>query len=232
MKPNLTSTLVEHLRNRISSGDISAGEKLPSENSLIAEHGVSRTVVREAITRLQAEGLVHTRRGSGSFALTPPPDPSLATGARVPRTLDERRALMEFRLGFETEAAAKAAASHSEKDLAAMDHALRGFETASGNASASMSCDYEFHLAVARATANSYFAHAVQNFGPSMIAMPRRRLEPAESRSATQWSPVAAEHQAVRNAIASGNPQLAAAAMRIHLANSISRLEPEAGDTN
>lgn len=231
MKPNLTTTLVESLRERISSGHFAPGDKLPSENTLIAEHGVSRTVVREAITRLQAEGLVHTRRGAGSFALTPPAEPQMAS-ALVPRTLDERRALMEFRVGFESEAAAKAAATYSIKDLAAMDEALRGFEAASGNASASMSCDYEFHLAVARATANNYFSHAVQNFGPSMIAMPRRRLEPSESRSATQWGLVAAEHQAVRDAIASGDPQLAAAAMRIHLANSIYRLESESGSKN
>jgi GntR family transcriptional repressor for pyruvate dehydrogenase complex len=72
MSRNLTSALVDDLRARIVDGRISPGERLPSESTLIAEHGVSRTVVREAVARLQAEGLVHTRRGSGSFVLTPP----------------------------------------------------------------------------------------------------------------------------------------------------------------
>ncbi|MFD1214798.1 winged helix-turn-helix domain-containing protein, partial [Arthrobacter sp. GCM10027362] len=72
MTRNLTATLVDELRARIVDGSLAPGEKLPSENTLIAEHGVSRTVVREAITRLQAEGLVHTRRGAGSFVLIPP----------------------------------------------------------------------------------------------------------------------------------------------------------------
>lgn len=232
MKPNLTSSLVEHLRERISSGNIAAGEKLPSENALISEHGVSRTVVREAITRLQAEGLVYTRRGSGSFALAPPPQAQSDTKIPVPRTMAERRQLIEYRLGFETEAAAIAALSASESDLKSMDDALSGFEASRGNASLSMNCDYEFHLAVARATGNPYFAHAVQSFGPSMIAMPRRRLDTTAAIDTERVSSVSTEHDAVRAAIAARNPQLAAAAMRLHLGNSILRLQAEAGQDN
>lgn len=228
MKPNLASSLVEHLRERISTGDIAAGEKLPSENTLIASHGVSRTVVREAITRLQAEGLIYTRRGAGSFALTPPPETQTEAQSNVPRTLEERRQLIEFRLGFETEAAASAALKSTEQDLSAMDAALQGFEASMGNASVSMSCDYEFHLAIARATGNPYFTQAVQNFGPAMIAMPRRRLDSTESIDHARLDSVAAEHRAIHHAITAGNPQLAASAMRIHLSNSISRLQAEA----
>ncbi|MFL4475632.1 FadR/GntR family transcriptional regulator, partial [Paeniglutamicibacter sp. MACA_103] len=126
MKPNLTTGLVEHLREQISSGLIAPGEKLPSENALIAEHGVSRTVVREALTRLQAEGLVHTRRGAGSFALTPPASETGAQ-ARVPRTLAERRQLLEFRMGLESEAAAAAALTANPGTLPALDAALEAF---------------------------------------------------------------------------------------------------------
>ncbi|WP_349930549.1 FadR/GntR family transcriptional regulator [Glutamicibacter mishrai] len=228
MKPNLASSLVDHLRERISSGDIAAGEKLPSENTLIASHGVSRTVVREAITRLQTEGLIYTRRGAGSFALTPPPESSPESQTLIPRTLAERRQLIEYRLGFETEAAAGAALKASEEDLSAMDAALQGFEASLGNASVSMNCDFEFHLAVARATGNPYFSQAVQSFGPAMIAMPRRRLDSSDSLPSGRLDSVAAEHRAIHQAIAAGNPQLASAAMRIHLSNSMARLQAEA----
>ncbi|WP_286161215.1 FadR/GntR family transcriptional regulator [Arthrobacter sp. MYb213] len=229
MKPNLTTSLVEHLRERIGSGDIAAGEKLPSENSLIEQHGVSRTVVREAITRLQAEGLVHTRRGAGSFALTPPAQDS-ESNSIIPRTLAQRRQLLEYRMGFETEAAALAATHHQDHDLLAMDQALRGFEAAAGNASQSMSCDYEFHLALSRSTGNPYFSKAVESFGPVMIAMPRQRLETGISRASDRLGSVMAEHETIRQAVASGNALAAAAAMRVHLGNSISRLESEAGE--
>jgi GntR family transcriptional repressor for pyruvate dehydrogenase complex len=228
-KPNLASALVGHLRAQISGGAIPPGQKLPSENELIAEHRVSRTVVREAITRLQAEGLVYTRRGAGSFALTPPPPAEPAAQALVPRTVEERRQLIEYRVGFETEAAAVAARSRTAQDLSAMDQALRGFEAAAGNAAVSMSCDFEFHLAVARATGNPYFGQAVENFGPSMIAMPRGRLDSADTITADRLGSVAAEHRAVRDAIASGDPHMAAAAMRMHLGNSMLRLQSEAG---
>lgn len=229
MKPNLTTSLVEYLRERISSGHIAVGEKLPSENTLITEHGVSRTVVREAITRLQAEGLVYTRRGAGSFALTPPPERQPEAQSLVPRTVEERRQLIEYRLGFETEAAANAALKSSVTDLKSMDEALLGFEASAGNAAVSMGCDYQFHLAIAQATGNPYFIQAVQSFGPAMIAMPRRRLDASTTMDSQRLDSVAAEHRAVRDAIASGNPQVASAAMRMHLSNSIARLQAESG---
>lgn len=228
MKPNLTTSLVEHLREQISSGRIVPGDKLPSENALIAEHAVSRTVVREALTRLQAEGLVHTRRGAGSFALTPPaPDSGVQT--RVPRTLAERRQLLEFRMGIESEAAAAAAVAQGAGTLPALDAALDAFRKAGTNASLSMSCDFEFHAAVAAGSGNPYFSDAVRHLGPAMIAMPRQRLDSTESVRLPRLEQVAEEHLTIRNAIASGNAMAAAAAMRVHLANSLHRLEVEAG---
>lgn len=228
MKPNLTVSLVEHLREQISSGSIAPGDKLPSENSLIAEHSVSRTVVREALTRLQVEGLVHTRRGAGSFALTPPA-PETGAQARVPRTLAERRQLLEFRIGLESEAAAAAAVAGNADTLPALDAALAAFRKAGTNASRSMSCDFEFHATVAASSQNPYFLDAVRHLGPAMIAMPRQRLDSTESVLLPRLEQVAEEHLAIRNAIASGNAMAAAAAMRVHLANSLHRLQVEAG---
>src|SRR5215210_4137016 len=100
MSRNLTADLAADLRTRIVDGAIQPGDKLPSENTLIDEFGVSRTVVRSALTRLQAEGLVETERGRGSFALTPPPaDPTAGPGSRPVATLEDRLQLLEFRTG-------------------------------------------------------------------------------------------------------------------------------------
>jgi DNA-binding transcriptional MocR family regulator len=53
------------------------GDKLPSENTIVLEHGVSRTVVREAISKLQASGLVEPRHGIGTFVLAQQPPSGL-----------------------------------------------------------------------------------------------------------------------------------------------------------
>lgn len=228
-KTNLTTALVDFLREQISSGEIAPGDKLPSENSLMSSRSVSRTVVREAILRLQAEGLVHTRRGSGSFALTPPRDESDSPSGHLPRTLEERRHLLEFRMGFESQSAAKAAEKLTKGALAEMDFALSAFRASGGNASETMSCDYEFHLAVARASGNPYAVQTLRAFGPAMIAMPRQRFDAPAEELSPRLAQVAEEHEAIREAIAAGDQMMAATFMRAHLSNSIRRLERESG---
>jgi len=228
MSPNLTSTLVEHLRREIIEGRIAAGDKLPSESELIAAHSVSRTVVREAITRLQAEGLVHTRRGSGSFALTPPADPHVGAGPRPARSLPERRALLDFRMGVESEAAALAADARNPKDLEVLRRALVAFSTAGASPSEALSCDFAFHQGVAQASGNPYFADVLDGLGPAMISMPRHRLTPGTAES-HRLGDVMAEHHAVLSAIEHQDARAAAAAMRTHLVNSRRRLEADLG---
>lgn len=223
MAAHRTEELVAVLRRRIVEGEIASGEKLPSENELIAEHGVSRTVVREAITRLRADGLVRTRRGAGSFALTPPAELGSGWPARPVRSLDDRRALLELRAGVECEAAALAAVRRDAGDLAALRHALGGFDAAGGVPAAALEHDFAFHRAVAVAARNPYLLELVDVLGPAMIAMPRARLESAAASAA------AAEHAAVYEAIESGEEQAAAAAMRVHLAGSRRRLSEPRG---
>ena len=67
--PGLAHDIVAELTQRILLGQLVPGEKLPSESAIVREQGVSRTVVREAISKLQASGLVETRHGIGTFVL-------------------------------------------------------------------------------------------------------------------------------------------------------------------
>ncbi|MGX5359601.1 FadR/GntR family transcriptional regulator [Kocuria sp. KH4] len=229
MTRNLTTALVDDLRARIVDGRIAPGERLPSESTLIAEHGVSRTVVREAVARLQAEGLVHTRRGSGSFALTPPAAP--AGAGRPVRTLRDRRSLLAFRTGVESEAAALAATARDEQQLARMERALLRTEQDADHPAAALEHDFEFHRTVAEASHNPYYVDALTGLGAAMITMPPRRLDGAAGTAETgrRTARVLAEHRAVLDAIRAGDPLAASAAMRLHLANSLWRLEDEAG---
>jgi GntR family transcriptional regulator, transcriptional repressor for pyruvate dehydrogenase complex len=229
-----TEALVDHLRRGIVGGELAPGRKLPSENQLVAEHGVSRTVVREAMTRLQAEGLVHTRRGSGSFVLTPPAEPD--AGAPVPRaapaaSVAERLDLIDYRVAIESEAAALAAARRPEGLVEAVrraEHAFAGRAHAAGpeHPAQLLGLDFAFHRSVAEASGNPLLLQAVDALGPAMIAMPRARLAGTGGAGAAPAPDpdgravvVAAEHAAVAAAVAAGDPQGAAAAMRTHSPN-------------
>src|SRR6516164_11755794 len=72
---SLTSELVARLTDDITSGKLPPGSRLPTEQELIAATGVSRTVVREAVAALRAEGLVITRQGVGAFVAETPRRP-------------------------------------------------------------------------------------------------------------------------------------------------------------
>ncbi|MFD7308368.1 FadR/GntR family transcriptional regulator [Promicromonospora sp. NPDC059942] len=246
MAQTLSGTLVETLRSRIVNGDIAPGEKLPSEPRLAVEHQVSRTVVREAIARLNLEGLVHTRRGSGSYALTPPAEADDG-GAPVARSLADRLALVEYRLALEAEAAALAAGRRTPAQLAALADRLDALAASDGHPATAMQHDFAFHRLVAEAAGNRFLLEALDRLGPQMIAMPRGRLDlhaddgahddeapdddpRADARhGGSRFAGVVQEHRAVLDALDAQDPLAAAAAMRVHLTSSRRRLLTESG---
>lgn len=230
MSRNLTADLAADLRARIVDGVIQPGDKLPSENTLISEFGVSRTVVRSALTRLQAEGLVETERGRGSFALTPPPDgPTSARGTRAVVTMEDRLHLLEFRMGVESEAAALAARNRTDRQLRAVLKALEEFTSSVGHPAHAMKSDYDFHRAVAAASGNPFYSDCLASLGQTMIAMPRTRLMTGvEHYARDHFDQVVHEHESIYAAIAEGDESSSSAAMRSHLANSRRRLRAPA----
>src|SRR3546814_17048241 len=101
----LVGNLANALREAILSGEYKIGDKLPSSAQLTVEYGVSRTVVREAVAALQADGLVEPRQGSGIFVVEPSkvgnqPFPDLAY-KKISTVLE----LLELRDAVELEAA-------------------------------------------------------------------------------------------------------------------------------
>ncbi|MEV4289661.1 FadR/GntR family transcriptional regulator [Nonomuraea bangladeshensis] len=213
-----TQQLVDTLTARIREGVIRPGERLPTESELIDAHGVSRTVVREAVARLKAAGLVETQHGRGSFVLALPSatgfDPAPA------RTRQEVLDLLDFRMGIETESAALAAARRTEAALTGLREALDAFAAAAGNPGAAVHADHLFHLRIALATGNRYYADLLGSLGPAMIVVPRDRLDPGPA----AFARIVAEHDDIHAAIERGDAEAARAAVRVHLANSRARL--------
>ena len=220
----LALELVESLGDRISSGQLAPGTQLPTESGLMVEFGVSRTVVREAISRLQAAGLVATRHGVGSFVVGAGNASVFRIEPQQLATLRDVVAVLELRIGVETEAAGLAAQRRSDTNLTAMRAALDSFAQALDAGQDAVAADFQFHSEIARATQNGHFANLLATLGSMII--PRARLDPggaADAARQTYLRKVNAEHESIFDAITNGDTEAARAAMRTHLANSRER---------
>lgn len=227
MTTTLAQRVVTGLKERILSGDLAPGSKLPSESELIAAYAVSRTVVREAVTRLRAEGLVETFQGRGSFVLAVPEPTTFRVEASALRTHHDVLAMVDFRIGVESEAAALAAARADAGGASAVGAAMDAFVAAAPEEA--VEADFAFHRAVAAATGNHFYLDLIESLGPMMILLPRTRLGDAYSLTdAVHVERVRREHENVAAAVRAGDPETARAAMRVHLGNTRRRLTPDA----
>ena len=220
----LALELVDALGDRIRDGRLAAGAKLPTEAAIMEEFGISRTVVREAISKLQASGLVATRHGVGTFVVGLGDAAAFRIAPDQFATLRDVIAVLELRIGVETEAAGLAAQRRRDDNLAAMRAAMDAFADAVAQGRAAVGPDFQFHLEIARATQNAHFAELLGTLGSMII--PRARLESAEPQSPERREylrRVNGEHESIYDAIAAQDAEAARAAMRTHLANSRER---------
>lgn len=224
MTTTLAQTVVAGLKSRILDGSLAPGTKLPSEAELIEEYAVSRTVIREAVTRLRAEGLVETFQGRGSFVLAMPEPTSFTVEASAIRTQADVLAMVDFRLGIESEAAYLAAAHRTKAGAEAVRAALEAF-SAAGPEDA-VEADFAFHRAVAAASGNRFYLDLLDSIGPMMIMLPRTRLpEEFSLTDSAHVERVRREHDNVAAAVIAGDAETARAAMRVHLGNTRRRLQ-------
>ena len=221
----LAHGLVDDLSGRIRSQVLKPGDKLPTESAIMQSYGVSRTVVREALSKLQAGGLVETRHGIGTFVLAARPAGIFRLDPADMNNSIDAIAVLELRISLETESAGLAAGRRSSQDLYAMREALDAFAAAMASGADSVGPDFRFHLAIARATGNRYFADIFDHLGATII--PRTRITatriPREDQS-HYLQRVNREHDEIYAAILRGDAESARAAMRVHLTNSRERL--------
>jgi len=221
----LVGEIVDSLGGRIRDGRLRAGDKLPTEAEIMASHAVSRTVVREAMSRLQASGLVETRHGIGTFVLPPADAGNFRIGAADFATVADVISVLELRISLETEAAGLAAQRRTADNLRAMESALNAFHDSIRSHSDAVPSDFRFHMEVARATGNRHFADLMTYLGTMII--PRTRINTASSAPEGRLAylqRVNGEHESIYIAIRNQDAEAARAAMRMHLSNSRERL--------
>ncbi|CAN7388092.1 MULTISPECIES: FadR/GntR family transcriptional regulator [Neorhizobium] len=216
----LVSRLGETLRQAIAAGQFPPGSRLPSEAQLTEAHGVSRTVVREAIASLRADRLVEARQGAGVFVLEPsrnvqPVMLSLSNIdlARVSSMIE----LLELRTAVEVEAAGLAALRRSpaqEEVILDRHYAVRACLEA---AKPTSEADFALHLAIAEATNNPRFREFLTMIGRSLIPRAALRPDDSEADQAAYIKLLDEEHNAIVVAISDGDEERARDAMRRHL---------------
>ena len=215
-----TEEVVERIAAQITEGQLPAGTRLPTEAAMMAAMGVSRTVVREAISALRARGLVMTRQGAGAFVNADPNRQPYAIDPDGLGSLGSVIEILELRTAVEIEAAAFAAERATAVQLKAVGKAASTFSRAIANGDRAVKEDFDFHFAIAIATQNSRFVGFLEFLGGLII--PRQSIRTYEGKAELQkryLENVEREQQAILDAITARDPRKARDAMRKHLMN-------------
>jgi len=221
----LVGEIVEKLAASIRTGELKPGAKMPTEAQIMARFDVSRTVVRESLSKLQASRLVKTRHGIGTFVLSPEEGGNFKIAADDFATIADVISVLELRISLETEAAGLAAQRRTPENLIALQATLQAFQDSIHRDVDSVPPDFQFHMEIARATGNRHFADLMTYLGTMII--PRTRVNTSLSAPEGRLNylqRVNTEHESIYNAIRDADPEAARAAMRTHLSNSRERL--------
>lgn len=217
----LPDELARRLRHSIESGELRPGEQLPTQQELCTAYGVSRSVVREALSLLKSEGLVNSQQGRGQFV-------SLE-GNRVFRLQpnlhdsEDLDLVLEFLMSVEVVATQLAAERRSNEELADIRTALDALDKAIAAGESGVDEDMRFHQAILKASHNPY----VQQFGEYLESQVRRLIRTARSNTAKRaglTAEVHKEHEAIFQAIADRDQTRAREAAAVHLTNAGARL--------
>ena len=216
-RPKLAERVVAALRGQILGGQVAVGHKLPTEGQLTETFGVSRTVIREAIASLAADGLVEPRQGAGVFVLE---HPAVAFGSisQEIKKVSQAINVLEVRMGIEIESAGLAAQRRNAAQEALIQEAFFEFERLLKLGEPTGKADFAFHREIASATNNPFYVEILDALGDRTI--PCDRNSPwysVEVLSAEYLTGLQREHLLILHAISAGDPQAARDAMRAHL---------------
>ncbi|WP_316860852.1 FadR/GntR family transcriptional regulator [uncultured Cohaesibacter sp.] len=212
------------IANQIRSGILVAGDKLPTEKHLSNQYSVSRTVVREAISRLKSDGLVVSRQGSGVFVSTN----EMRNSFKIDNSDMSRSdvlALFELRQNIEVSGARLAAARHTSKDIKAIKQAQEAIILAKPWSEDEVRADLDFHYAIAFATQNSYYADFMAFLGS--VLYENVKAARIESGDPLIKKVTVEEHERILQALLRRDPEAAGSAMMSHLQGAIARMAHE-----
>jgi GntR family transcriptional repressor for pyruvate dehydrogenase complex len=212
---NRVDEVARELMSRIRSGELQPHMRLPSEQTMAAQFGVSRTVIREAIARLKNEGLITTRQGSGAFVRDWQAN-ALHLDPEIGKNLESVLFIAELRKGIEAEAAALAAERRSRKEMIAIEQAFaRVCETTRARGD-STRADMGFHRTIAGASHNPYYT-AILDYLSQFLVQALRISRGNEALREDFAQQVESEHLDIVDAVRRKDSSAARLAAQIHM---------------
>ena len=219
----LSDRLAALLGAQIDSGALRPGDRLPTEARLALAHGVSRTVVREAVHQLKSRQLVVARQGSGVFVTEPAPNRALAFDPTVLGSTQAVVHVVEVRRVLEGEMAGLAAERATRAQVAALRRALKAIDAATAAGKDGVAEDLAFHRVIGEATGNPQF-RLLLGFLEQYLFEAMRITRGNDARRADFMEAVRREHHAIVEAIAARDPAAARRTARAHMLHGEERL--------
>ncbi|HEY6514470.1 MAG TPA: FadR/GntR family transcriptional regulator [Burkholderiaceae bacterium] len=223
MAVRLSDRLAARLIQQIEKGAFKPGDRLPTEAQLAAAHGVSRSVVREAVHQVKSRGLLRSRQGSGVYVSAPRPNRPLDFDPAVLESMEAVVQVVELRRVLEGEMAALAAQRATRAQIAGLRRALAAIEGADELGQA-VEEDFAFHRAIGEATGNPQFVRLL-SFLEQYLLDAMRITKGNEARREDWMQQVRAEHRAIVEGIAARDPLAARRAAIRHLQRGEARLQ-------
>lgn len=219
----LSDRVAEALAAEIQAERLAPGDRLPTESALSAQFAVSRTVVREAVSRLKSLGMVEPRQGSGVY---------VCEAGIPPLAFDVQRAvskeavvqMAEVRRALEAEVAALAAQRRTRSDLKRIRLSITALDTAVASGGDGVLQDVAFHRSIADAARNPFLLDTL-HYLSRLLQGATRVTRANEARREDFARAVRDEHERIVRAIEAGDATRARQAASRHMDNAIERIE-------
>jgi GntR family transcriptional repressor for pyruvate dehydrogenase complex len=227
-RKSLVDTVVERIRALITGGQLAPGDRLPTESELIKQLEVSRTVLREAIGRLETMGLVAVRGSRGMFVGEPGGMLSCIKLMRSAIAISPRELVQftEFRRAIECDAVRVATRRASASDLEELELLCEQIHRSDLPYAQAFVLDLRFHRKLLELTGNELMRNVMDVVQEFVLARIQEGAPPRRDPATTYH-----DHRAIVAAVRSGDADAAEAAMRHHLDNvlqSLQRIEESA----
>ena len=221
-RQRLSDVVYHHLLDDIIAGSVAVGDRLPPETRLAERFSVSRPVVREALQRLQSDGVIVSRQGSGSYVQRSPSERVAELTKQF--TLHDVLQGFELRLSLEALSARLAARHRTDEQLGAIEQAAKALRGALGKSVAAKEADYAFHRAIAVASGNGLLLETLDQLAERLKDGMNVTLSLTREASRPRQERVLDEHDRIVHAIRMSDADSAAIAMKYHIDQARNRL--------